>query len=178
MAPIKTNNNKKRINNNQDIKMSFPSRQIGAKSSSSRVATVAGGVIARKNKFSGALKKVVLKKKCAIKQFVFKLESFAPELRMMIFDLVFAGTWNGKIPALLKALRRNEVMYKEALEAFIRSNTFALSKANESALLGTSATAMGSIKYLKLGNDESVFHSIACFVFEMHCHVETLTAEK
>lgn len=135
MVLIQTNN-KSRTTENQDIEMSVPSGPSGKDSSASRVDIVHGTIV-----------------EGGVKKFVLKIENLAPELRMMIFDLALVGSWNGQIPALLKALRGDELMYKEAIEAFGRTNTFVLSKSNNSSFLRMSETALGSIEYLKMGED-------------------------
>ena len=51
-----------------------------------------------------------------------------PELRQMIFRMVLE--WNGKTPALLKALRPDQLLYEEALHLFFQINPYNLERKN------------------------------------------------
>ena len=55
--------------------------------------------------------------------------AFAPEIREMIFEGALAGTWNGKTPALIQALRGSK-LYLEAIDVFTKTNTFRLHEGN------------------------------------------------
>jgi hypothetical protein len=54
--------------------------------------------------------------------------AFPPEIRQMIFRETLP--WNGKTPALLKALRGDKVLYQEALHLFFQLNSYNLSCEN------------------------------------------------
>jgi hypothetical protein len=78
------------------------------------------------------------------------LRAFPPEIREMIFHLSNVLSWSGKTPALLVALRGDQELYHEVLELFYRSNTFTLHRANEWKTGDMSASALQSIRALKV----------------------------
>jgi hypothetical protein len=57
------------------------------------------------------------------------LRRFPAEIRQAIFKLT-VGDWEGKTPALIKALRGDREMYLEAMEVFYKINTYFSSSGN------------------------------------------------
>lgn len=79
-------------------------------------------------------------------------QGLSSEIREIIFELVFAGQWHGKTPALIIALRPDLKLYYEALGLFERGNTFRLSRHNDwlsvhSPIYAT--TSPNSLRYIK-----------------------------
>jgi DNA repair exonuclease SbcCD nuclease subunit len=68
-------------------------------------------------------------KHCQVIKSPLALRRFAPEIRMLIFDYVIEG--HGKTPKLVKALRGDQVMYREALEVLYKKSPIPLSFAKK-----------------------------------------------
>jgi hypothetical protein len=72
--------------------------------------------------------------------------AFPPEIRQMIFREAFP--WNGKTPALLKALRGDKVLYNEALHLF-QLNSYNLSYKNGWSFGDSAAMKTKTIKTVR-----------------------------
>lgn len=60
------------------------------------------------------------------------LNILPPEMRLKIFKLVLSDQWEGKVPALIKALRPVNKLYQEAITMFFtRSKRFRLHQGND-----------------------------------------------
>lgn len=57
------------------------------------------------------------------------LQAFPTDISSQIIKLCLAGSWNGKIPNLIIALRRTQ-LYEEACKVMVMSNVFVLSSRN------------------------------------------------
>lgn len=76
------------------------------------------------------------------------LRSLPLEVRLKIYHL--ALEWNGKTPGLLAALRPDRMLYLEALEVFVKQNTFTLSTKNLLTMCRMKLSAFQSIRKLSL----------------------------
>lgn len=59
------------------------------------------------------------------------LRMFPPEIREHIFNFALDNCWEGKTPALLKALYGDREVYMEAIKVFYKVNTFFSSIEND-----------------------------------------------
>jgi uncharacterized protein YjbI with pentapeptide repeats len=75
---------------------------------------------------------------------------FPPEIRLLIFAEALADTWWGKTPHLITALRVDPVLYYEAMEVFISTNSFTLSPRNEKSPQLMSVKAWQNIQHMEL----------------------------
>ncbi|KAF4627665.1 hypothetical protein G7Y89_g10489 [Cudoniella acicularis] len=72
------------------------------------------------------------------------------EVRTMIFKLCLSDAWEGKIPALIKAVRQDQGLYHEALEIFYEDKQFVLHKVNGWSFNDMEFSAMLTIKKLEI----------------------------
>jgi hypothetical protein len=68
------------------------------------------------------------------------LRRFPAEIRHMIFRATLEGSWKGKAPEFIISLRGDKELYKEALNIFYETNTFALTKRNRWLSMSNAAT--------------------------------------
>jgi hypothetical protein len=78
------------------------------------------------------------------------LRAFPPEIREMIFYFSNALVWTGKTPALIVALRADQVLYGEVLELFCKWNTFKLHGPNQWKTGDMSLSAIETIRALEI----------------------------
>ena len=72
------------------------------------------------------------------------LDRLPPEIRNILFKYVLV--WDGKTPALLKALRGDPKLYGEAMEVFNNINTFILHTKSKEDLVGMLPKVIASVK--------------------------------
>jgi len=73
----------------------------------------------------------------------------------MIFKLSLSGTWHGKTPGLLVALRGQEELYCQALEIFQKSNRFFLSNISQLKLFKSMPEkVLSNVRMLSIGESE------------------------
>jgi uncharacterized protein YjbI with pentapeptide repeats len=85
---------------------------------------------------------------CSFTSSPLALRKFAPEIRDIIFRHVIE--WNGKMPALIIALRGDHKLYHEALEILYSTCTFIRSERNNITITQMSQPAVESIRKLVL----------------------------
>lgn len=74
---------------------------------------------------------------------------FPAEVRVMIFQ--HCMEWNGRTPSVLAAVRRNDVLYNEAIKCFRQTNnTYTLNKRNGWSFCQMGESALLSVKKLKI----------------------------
>lgn len=64
----------------------------------------------------------------------------------MIFTEVLDGVWDGKTPPLIKALRADQEIYKEAMEIFYETNAYELKESNGWSFQGMSGRVLETIE--------------------------------
>lgn len=67
----------------------------------------------------------------------------------MIFRLVLSGTWNGKIPTFIEALRGSKI-YLEAVAVFTKTNTFKLHEGNKWSFVEMPQAAINTVTSLEI----------------------------
>jgi len=77
------------------------------------------------------------------------LHKLPPELRAEIFKPMLIN-WNGKTPALIKALRFDKKLYNEALDIVYKQNTFTFHRKNDWSFGDMTKEAVLSIERVKV----------------------------
>ncbi|CZT49839.1 uncharacterized protein RSE6_10733 [Rhynchosporium secalis] len=79
------------------------------------------------------------------------------ELRVMIFTLALGDEWNGKTPALIKALRTEENVYTACMVSWYKQDhTYTLHEKNSWSFRDMSANAISTITKVKIVIDEQI----------------------
>jgi hypothetical protein len=76
------------------------------------------------------------------------LNKLPVEIRDMIFEVYLEGEWNGKLPALLAALKGSEDLYLQALKAFRKLNAGVLYDDHRGELQNIAENPLSGIKTL------------------------------
>jgi hypothetical protein len=76
------------------------------------------------------------------------LRAFPAEVRNMVYRA--AGSFEGKAPNLIKALRADRELYDEAMKVFLESNTYILCSENGWGFGDMSEEALAGIKKLEI----------------------------
>ncbi|KAH7364112.1 hypothetical protein BKA65DRAFT_472453 [Rhexocercosporidium sp. MPI-PUGE-AT-0058] len=82
---------------------------------------------------------------------------FPAELREMIFMEAFRDEWTGKTPALIKAVRMEDQIYAECMDAWYKQNhTYVLHAKNNWSFLDMKPHAIATIAKIKIMIDENI----------------------
>ncbi|KAH9215429.1 hypothetical protein DL95DRAFT_408606 [Leptodontidium sp. 2 PMI_412] len=79
------------------------------------------------------------------------------ELREMIFSRALSDEWTGKIPALIKAVRTEDLIYDDCIAAWYKQNhTYVLHAKNNWSFLDMKPEAIATITKVKIMIDENI----------------------
>lgn len=79
------------------------------------------------------------------------LHDLPPEIRTSIWEHSVDGEWDGRSPSIIRALRCDKKLYREAIEVFYKSdNTFHLNQRNGWSFCQMSQAALESIRKIKI----------------------------